>query len=169
MRRGGVEEREFKPRERKAKSADEALKALMRQCARSERSSGDALRLMRHWGVAETEQQKVLQKLIEQRFINDRRYAEAYSREKSRLAGWGSRKIAMQLRQKGVAADIIADVVSQLDGDEQLQRLVDKLQRKRSIIKAATTYELRGKLLRYALGLGYDYDLAIAAVDHVTE
>jgi regulatory protein len=75
----------------------------------------------------------------------------------------------MQLRQKGVATDIIADVVSQLDGDEQLQRLVDKLQRKRSITKAATTYELRGKLLRYALGLGYDYDLAIAAVDSVTE
>ena len=158
---------ERKPRERKPKSAEQALTALMRLCARSEKSSGDALRLMRTWEVAECERQGVLQKLIDQRFIDDRRYAEAYTREKSSLAGWGERKIALQLRQKGVARDIIVEVLASINGDEQSQRLVDKLSRKMRSTKAASEYELRGKLLRYALSLGYDYDMAIEAIGRV--
>ena len=158
---------ERKPRERKPKSAEQALTALMRLCARSEKSSGDALRLMRVWEVAECERQGVLQKLIDQRFIDDRRYAEAYTREKSSLAGWGERKIALQLRQKGVARDIIVEVLASINGDEQSQRLVDKLSRKMRSTKAASEYKLRGKLLRYALSLGYDYDVAIEAIGRV--
>lgn len=169
MRRGVVVECGEYSRERKSKTAEQALSALMRQCARSERSSGDALRLMRGWGVPDAERQGVLQKLVEQRFIDDRRYAEAYTREKSRLAGWGRRKIAMHLAQKGVSKDIIDEVLLCLDGDEQLGRLVEKLQRKLRTTKAASQYELRGKLLRYALGLGYDYDLATTAVERVVE
>lgn len=158
---------ERKPRERKPKSAEQALASLMRLCARSEKSSGDALRLMRTWEVTECERQGVLQKLVDQRFIDDRRYAEAYAREKSSLAGWGRRKIALQLRQKGVARDIIVEVLASINGDEQSQRLIDKLSRKMRSTKAASEYELRGKLLRYALSLGYDYDMAIEAIGRV--
>ncbi|HLR46246.1 MAG TPA: hypothetical protein VK092_03745, partial [Deinococcales bacterium] len=43
----------YAPRERKTKTAGEALSALMRYAARAERSSGDALRLMHRWGVPE--------------------------------------------------------------------------------------------------------------------
>lgn len=158
---------ERKPRERKPKSATQALSSLMRLCARSEKSSGDAMRLMRTWGVPEGERQGVLQKLIDQRFIDDRRYAEAYTREKSSLAGWGRKKIALQLRAKGVVREIVDEVLASLDSDEQSERLVDKLQRKLRSTKAASEYELRGKLLRYALSLGYDYDMANDAISRV--
>ena len=156
-----------KPRERKPKSAEQALAALMRLCARSEKSSGDALRLMRTWEVAEGARQSVLQKLIDQRFIDDRRYAEAYTREKSSLAGWGKRKIALQLKQKGVSRDIVDEVLASLNTDEQSERLADKLRRKMRSTKASNQYELRGKLLRYALSLGYDYDMATSAIDGI--
>ncbi len=158
---------ERKPRERKPKSATQALSSLMRLCARSEKSSGDAMRLMRTWGVPEGERQGVLQKLIDQRFIDDRRYAEAYTREKSSLAGWGRKKIALQLRAKGVVREIVDEVLASLDSDEQSERLVDKLQRKLRSTKAASEYELRGKLLRYALSLGYDYDMALDVIGRV--
>ena len=156
-----------KPRERKPKSAEQALASLMRLCARSEKSSGDAMRLMRTWEVPECDRQGVLQKLLDQRFIDDKRYAEAYTSEKSSLAGWGRRKIALQLRQKGVARDIIEEVLASVDSNEQSQRLVDKLSRKLCCTKAASEYELRGKLLRYALSLGYDYDMVVEAIERI--
>lgn len=155
------------PKKRRDKSAAEALQSLMRLCARAEKSSGDAMRLMRTWGVAEAERQGVLDRLVTQRFIDDRRYAEAYVREKSTLAGWGARKIAQQLRLKGVSKDIITEVLATLDSDDARTRLTDKLQRKLRTIKAATDYELRGKLLRYALSLGYEYDLAMEAINNL--
>ncbi len=155
------------PKKRRDKSAAEALQSLMRLCARAEKSSGDAMRLMRTWGVAEAERQGVLDRLVTQRFIDDRRYAEAYVREKSTLAGWGARKIAQQLRLKGVSKDIITEVLATLDSDDTRTRLTDKLQRKLRTTKAATDYELRGKLLRYALSLGYEYDLAMEAINNL--
>ena len=156
---------ERKPRERKPKTAQQALQSLMRLCARSEKSSGDALRLMSQWQVPQSERGAVLDKLLKDRFIDDSRYAEAYVREKSRLSGWGARKIAMQLRQKGVSQDVIAEALKQLDSDIELPRLVEKLRRKARTTKYSSDYELRGKLLRYALSLGFDYDLAQCAVE----
>ena len=156
---------ERKPRERKSKTAEQALRSLMRLCARSEKSSGDALRLMHLWQVPQAERQGVLNRLLRERFIDDSRYAEAYVREKSRLSGWGARKIAVQLRQKGVSQGVIAEALKQLDGDVELPRLVEKLRRKMRTTKYSSDYELRGKLLRYALSLGFDYDMAQSAVD----
>lgn len=158
-----------KNRERKPKSAQQALQSLMRLCARSEKSSGDALRLMQQWQVPHTERQGVLERLVKERFIDDGRYAEAYVREKSRLSGWGARKIAMQLRQKGVSQAIIDEALRQLDSNVELPRLVDKLRRKIRTTKYTSDYELRGKLMRYALSLGFDYDIAQRAVEDSLE
>lgn len=158
------------PRERKTKTAQQALQSLMRLAARSEKSTGDALRLMRTWGVPEAEQRGVLDKLIADRYIDNRRYAEAYTREKSQLAGWGERKIAMQLRLKGVERETISAVLAELMVDDSMaERLHEKLTKKLRTVKAANDYELRGKLLRYALGLGYDYDMAAEAVERVAK
>ena len=158
------------PRERKTKTAQQALQSLMRLCSRSEKSTGDALRLMRTWGVPEAEQRGVLDKLITDRYIDNRRYAEAYTREKSQLAGWGERKIAMQLRLKGVERETISAVLAELMADDSMtERLHEKLSKKLRTVKAANDYELRGKLLRYALGLGYDYDMAAEAVERVAK
>lgn len=158
------------PRERKTKTAQQALQSLMRLCSRSEKSTGDALRLMRTWGVPEAEQRGVLDKLIADRYIDNRRYAEAYTREKSQLAGWGERKIAMQLRLKGVERETISEVLAELMADDSMaERLREKLTKKLRTVKAANDYELRGKLLRYALGLGYDYDMAAEAVERVAK
>lgn len=168
MRNTTIEQPQTTQREKKPKSAAQALQSLMRLCARAEKSSGDALRLMRGWGVPEAEREGVLNKLIEQRFIDDRRYAEAYVREKSNLSGWGARKIAFQLRQKGVDKAIIDTTLSSLDSETQLEQLTAKLERKLRTTKAANNYELRGKLLRYGMGLGYDYEMTRSAIDKIT-
>lgn len=154
-------------RERKTKSAEQALQSLMHLCARGERSTGDALRLMRTWGVPEGERTAVVEKLVAQRYIDNRRYAEAYTREKSNLAGWGPKKIALQLRIKGIESHIIAETLRMLDDDTRRTHLDERLRRKIRTTKAATSYELRGKLLRYALSLGYDYDMSHSIVERI--
>lgn len=168
MRKGRVEDGDV-PQQRKSKSAEQALNALMRLCSRAEKSSGDAMRLMYTWGVPQAERQGVLDKLIEMRFVDDMRYAEAYTREKSQIAGWGARKIAQHLYQKGISKDIVAKVLMLIEEDEARETLERRLLRKLPTIKAANDFDLRGKLLRYALGLGYDYDLVVEVIDSITK
>lgn len=155
------------PKIRQAKTADEAFASLMRLCARAERSSGDALRLMRNWGVAQNEQQGVLQRLIKERFIDDRRYAEAFVREKMRLSAWGKYKITAALKRKGIADEIITEAMAELNPSDNKKRLQDRLQTKIKHIKYDTEYQLKTKLIGYALSLGFEMDEVMDSVNDV--
>lgn len=154
---------------KRAKTADEALTALMRLCARAERSSGDALRLMAQWGVAEVERKRVLERLLKERFIDDSRYAEAFVREKCNLSAWGVYKIQSALRRKGIADSIIKEALTQLSPEKNLARLQERLERKMRSIKYNTNYELRTKLVRYGLSLGFTMEEVVEAVNQTTK
>ena len=147
------------------KSAQQALSSLMRLCARAERSSGDAKRLMATWGVEESERAGVLQRLIKERFIDDERYAEAFVREKSRLSGWGEYKIRTALQRKGIATDIIKTALQQLTPEQNRERLTERLTRKLRTVKYSSNYDLKNKLVRYGLSLGFTMDEVIQCVE----
>ena len=133
----------------------------MRQCARAERCSGDALRLMRRWGVADVEARKILERLIRERFIDDSRYAAAFVREKSRLGGWGGRKIAAALRAKSVASDVIDEALRQLSPEDDSARLEELLRKKASRTTARDAYDLKIKLIRFGASRGFSLEKVI--------
>ena len=156
-----------KPKVKRPKTAEQALTSLMRLCARAERSSGDAMRLMATWMVPEADRQGVLQRLIKDRFIDDSRYAEAFVREKSNLSAWGEYKIRTALRRKGIADDIINGTLQQMPTEQNLERLTERLRRKMRTIKYDTTYQLKTKLIRHALSLGFTMDDVLKCVEEV--
>lgn len=141
----------------------------MNMAARAERSSGDALRLMKRWGVDDNDAQRVLQRLIAERFIDDSRYAAAFVREKMNLSGWGSYKIVAALRRKGVDNRIIENVLSQYGSVDMEERLQGLLEKKIKTVKYRDTSDLRAKLFRFAASRGYDYSTAMQAVDRVVK
>jgi regulatory protein len=153
--------------EPKTKTPEQALNSLMYLASKSEKSSGDAIRLMRRWGVDADAIPKILKRLIDDRFIDDRRYAEAYVREKTNLSGWGAYKIRRMLVSKGISNNIINAALQGMDSDNQKRRLRTILERKLKSIKAANDYEARGKLLRYAASLGYGYEDASEVIDNM--
>lgn len=146
---------------KRSKSPEQALSALMRLCARAEKCSGDALRLMRGWGVEPAAQQHVLRQLQQQRFIDDERYAAAFVREKMRLSGWGGRKIRAALVRKGIAEALIAGALAQADPEAAGPRLHEQLVRKARTTRCRTPFELKTKLIRYGLSLGYEYETVL--------
>ncbi len=151
------------------RTPDEALASLQRLCARAERCTGDALRLMRGWGVAPADARKVLSRLLADRFIDDARYAGAFVREKMNLSGWGAYKIRAALRAKGVADEVIDEALSQMEGCDMASRLDALLARRVRTVKAASPRALREKLLRYALAQGYDFQTARDCVERAVQ
>ncbi len=150
---------------KRTKTPEQALTALMRLAARSEKSSGDALRLMQNWGVDPSARQGVLQRLINDKFIDDRRYAEAFVRDKMRFSGWGVFKLRAALRNKGISTDIVEDVLRMLDSNNMTDRLRERLERKMRTTKYTTRYDLKTKLMRYGASLGYDFESIGDVVD----
>ena len=154
---------------KRAKTAQQALESLMRLCARAERSSGDAMRLMATWQVPQQERDAVLQRLRDEKFIDDRRYAEAFVREKINLSAWGEYKITAALRRKGIDDDTVREAMSLYVRTDTEERLDERLQRKARTVKYDTPYQLRTKLMRYGASLGYSFDQVAQSVDRIME
>ena len=150
-------------RKKKVKTPEQALAALMRLCARAEKSQDDARRLMRGWGLAEREGEQVLARLVRDRFIDDGRYAEAFVRDKLRLSGWGEYKIRTALQRKRIDRALIDAALAEADRPAMGERLRRQLERKARTAKYSTQYELKTKLIRYGLSLGYDYETVVEA------
>ncbi len=158
-------QKELKP---KVKSEAQALSSLMALCARAERSSGDARRLMSRWGVDSASAERVLKRLIEERFIDDSRYARLYLNEKINLNGWGANKISAGLYSKGVSREIIEHTLLDIDSEALYEKLLERLRRRVNHVKYNNIYELKGKLLRHAASQGYSYSMASQAIDEIT-
>ena len=152
---------EVKKTGKRAKTPEQALAALMRLCARAEKSQDDARRLMRGWGLAEREGEQVLARLVRDRFIDDGRYAEAFVRDKLRLSGWGEYKIRTALQRKRIDRELIDAALAQADRQDMAGRLRQQLERKMRTTRHTTQYELKTKLIRYGLSLGYDYETVL--------
>ncbi|MFR9661958.1 MAG: regulatory protein RecX, partial [Rikenellaceae bacterium] len=115
----------------------------------------------------ESDRVQILWRLIEMRFIDDRRFAELFVRDKCRLSGWGARRIASELMIKGIDRDIIDKELERLDSDKLKERLGELLERKLRTTKGKNSYEKRGKLLNYGARLGYDYSMMCEVIEQL--
>ena len=135
-------------------------------CSKSEQCSSDIYRkLLKALEGNEAGAQEILDSLIADKFIDDARYAEAFARDKARLEGWGPLKIRFRLRDKGIPDSAIAEGMRQIDADQADEKLMRLLQAKCKSLQGDP--QIKFKLLKYALGRGFDYEKIAPMVDKV--
>ena len=100
--------------------------------------------------------QEVVDVLVNEKYVDDLRYASAFARDKSAIQGWGEVKIRYMLSAKGVSRAVIDEALKEIDQDKADSRLEKLLQNKLKSLKDDP--QCRLKLLRFALGRGYSYD-----------
>ena len=147
----------------------DALQKLSALCARAEHSSGEMLEKMRRWQLSEDARERVLDRLIDEKFVDDERFARLFVREQIRLDRWGRRKIEQALYQKGVASDISRRVLDEVDDEAYVVELKKLIAAKRRSVQAESDYEMRAKLTHYALGPGFPYDVIRRCIDGADE
>ena len=147
------------------KTEQEAYLTLTALCAQAEHCQWEMLEKMRRWEVPEEAQARVMQRLVKEKYVDDERYAEAFVKDKIRYNKWGRRKVDQGLWQKHIDADIRKRVLDEVDDDEYLSVLRPLLKQKRKTTKANSDYELNQKLMRFALGRGFTFDIIRQCID----
>ncbi len=137
----------------------EAFLRLAAQCAQAEHCQHEMLEKMRRWNLDEEAQAKVMARLVRERYVDDERYARAFVKDKIRYNKWGRRKIEQALWQKHIDNDIQQQVLDDVNPEEYVQMLRPLLQQKRKSTKAESPYELKQKLIRFAMGRGFGFDI----------
>lgn len=148
-------------------TADKILNNLRRQCSRREYCTADVLKKAEKALDGDHQQAvKVLNVLVDEKYVDDRRYAAAFARDRSSIAGWGAVKIRYMLSAKGISKDIISEALEEVDVRKADDRLRKLLENKDRSLKEDPQRKM--KLLRFALGRGYSYD-EVSAILNVIE
>ena len=143
----------------------EAYLRLAALCAQAEHCEQEMRDKMRRWGLDETAQDKVVERLTKERYIDEERYARAFVKDKIRYNKWGRRKVQQALWMKHISDDIQQQVLDEIDEKEYLDVLRPLLKQKRKSIKAESDYELNQKLVRFALSRGFGFDIIRQCLD----
>ena len=134
-------------------------------CSRREYCTADIREKLRRYLLPEEAVEEIISSLKSNRYLDDSRYAAAYARDKSSLAGWGAKKIEFALRRKGVASDVIREALCNIDLEKVSERMQEVVLRKwRSLSKEDDLEKRRIKTIKFALGRGYTYDDVYAYV-----
>jgi regulatory protein len=140
-----------------------ALKSAMALCAGREMCLHDVRQKLISRGIPAGETEKILNLLTEGKFIDEERYAMAYSKDKFKYNKWGKLKIAAGLRIKKIPDEIIARAMTSINETEYTDLLKSIIIRQQKSVHAKNKYDLKGKILRHCLSKGFEshliYDL----------
>ena len=75
----------------------EALHRAAALCSSSEHCITDIREKLSRWGIGELDARTIVERLVQERFIDEERYAIAFAKDKFRFSGWGRIKIRYAL------------------------------------------------------------------------
>lgn len=157
-------------KKKRAYSEQEAYNKLSALCAMSELCCYDMQRKMRNWEMPEGARERVVEKLLKEHFIDEARYAHAFVRDKFRYNHWGKVRIQQELRLRNIAQLLIDDALQEnIPQEDNISTLKDLIEKKRPTVKGRSQYEIKGKLIRFAVSKGFSIDDVMKVVGDLDE
>lgn len=135
---------------------DELLHKAASYCSISEHCISEVDEKLKAWCIECTERERIISKLIEDDFINEKRYSIAYTKDKFHFNKWGKIKISYALKQKGIDGELITHALNTIDDGEYEEMLAVILKNKLATLKWQYEYEKMGKLFNFAQGRGFE-------------
>lgn len=153
----------------------QALARLQGQCSKAEHCTGQVRKKLLNWSeknriagkgqFSDSEMDSIVNSLVEEKYVDDCRFAGAYVRDKARFSKWGKVKIAYNLKMLGIAKEIVAGALeenAELFSGELLEQLIVK--KWNSLGEKFPFAAKREKVLRFALGRGFSYDQILPVI-----
>ena len=141
---------------KKEYSFEELLHKAASYCSISEHCISGVKDKVTAWGMSEDKKHKIIDKLIEDDFINEKRYCIAFTKDKFHFNKWGKIKISYSLKQKGLDSKLIDMALKTIDEGEYEEMLAVLLKNKLKTIKWEYEYEKMGKLFNFAQSRGFE-------------
>ena len=155
--------------EKKAKeiSYSAALSKMQFICSRQERCCSDIRKKIENWSLSYDDQDKIIQSLIDDKFIDEKRYTGFYVRDKYKFNRWGRIKISHHLKQKQIPESIIMEAFDSISEEIYEANLEDILNSKLRSTREDDSYKLKAKLYRFAQSRGFESNLILRCIEKI--
>ena len=146
--------------ERKGRSSlAEAKVKAMKYCAYQERCHKEVTSKLYELGLYKSEVDQILMHLMELNFLNEERYARAFTGGKFRMKHWGRRKIVYELKGKGINNNLIRLALEEIDDEEYVKTIRTLLEKKNRSISVQNMYIRKGKIADFLQQKGYESEI----------
>jgi len=134
----------------------QALEKAQNLCAQKEKCIKDIKQKFYQWGINKNDFEPLITNLIEDKFIDEERFAKAFAKEKFRFNKWGKVKIEFTLKQKNIPEDYIQKGLNEIPLYEYHQVLEKELIKKLKSLKDTDEFTIKSKLVRFAVSRGFE-------------
>lgn len=138
-------------------NVNQALENARWLCSKSERCRYDMLLYLKKYELTNVEKNDIVARLIEEKYIDNKRYATAFATDKFRFNRWGRIKIKYELKMKKIEPDLIDEALALID-ETEYSRTIRILISQRNM-EADSPFEYNQKIMRYMFGKGFEPDL----------
>lgn len=153
-----TQERVLEPEER----LQHALGVAYAYLNRRDRTVREVERRLVEKGIDDATVAGAIAELIDQRYLDDERYARLFAGDRRTLDGWGNERIERRLRDVGMPADVIAAVLGERDGEDELSAAVSVLRQR--LVAPPSDERERTRALGLLVRRGYELEVAYDAV-----
>lgn len=125
-------------------------------CSRSEKCSFDILEKLKEMDLSKEDALAIIERLKSEKYIDDERYAVAFVKDKFRFNHWGKQKISFVLRSKNIPSEFIEEAFNEIADEDYSEELRKILADKIPSVKGKDKFDIRNKLIRFAMGRGFE-------------
>ncbi len=150
-------------------SKAEALAKVQKYCAYQERSHSEVRNKLLQLGQRGNDLENIMATLIEKGFLNEERFAIAYTGGKFRIKHWGKNKIVQQLKLRKISEYSIKRSLKEINDNDYRSALKELIEKKWKTLKEKNNLVKKNKVARYCIGRGYEPELVWSLLESKDE
>ena len=128
-------------------------------CSRAEKCESDVRTYLYKQGVDAKDIARIVDSLVDDKFVDNARYARAFVSDAFKFNKWGRLKIRQALLAKGFAEKLISEPLSGIDETEYMLLLESLLRTKLKSVRDDDEYKLKASIFRFAYSRGFEPEL----------
>ncbi len=110
--------------------------------------------------------EEVIDKLIDNKYLDDDRFTKAFIKDKLNFTNWGDYKIENELKRLGVNEEIIYNNMINIDDNIYYERINKIINKDISTNKKYNGIKLKNKIYNHLLTLGYSKEKVISIINN---
>lgn len=135
---------------------EQHLSKAMKICSRKETCIYDIQKKFEQWQTPFDLHNKIISALKEEKFIDQKRFAFAYAKDKFEYNSWGKIKIAFSLKQKKIEQNNISDALNSISDTDYFKKIEKIISLKIKSTKEKDAYKLKAKVYRHIASKGFE-------------
>lgn len=152
---------------------EERIKKLKRSAERytayRERSPKEVADKLAEWDARPEEIAHILTLLIEEKFVDEERFARAFCHDKFLINKWGKRRISLELGRHRLSKQAIDQGLAYINPEEYWQVLKHLAESKWNRLKDPDETKKKQKTAAFLMQKGYEPDLVWDAIHEVVQ